>query len=85
MPGPYIHIAAAERIAVHLERLDVWPSYVGRRNGLDAQTERGCDELAIPVFVHVDGLEHNECRVYRVIQRMSDRIIGGYTIIALRR
>lgn len=29
MPGPYIHMAAADRIAAHLRRQDVWPRYRG--------------------------------------------------------
>jgi hypothetical protein len=49
------------------------------------ETERRCDELAVPFYVRVDGLDHGQCRVYRVIQRMDGRIVGGYTIIARRR
>ena len=64
---------------------DLGPDAAGKILRRRVEAERRCDELAVPFYVRVDGLAHGECRVYRVIQRMNDRIIGGYTIIARRR
>jgi hypothetical protein len=47
--------------------------------------QRGCDELAVPFFVSVDGLRSGEATVFRVIQRVDERITGGYTMIAHKR
>lgn len=29
MPGPYVHIAAGDRTAAHLRRINAWPAYLG--------------------------------------------------------
>ena len=44
--------------------------------------ERGCDELEVMFYVHVDGLKSGECMVYRIIQTVEGRMTGGYTIVA---
>jgi hypothetical protein len=44
--------------------------------------ERGCEELEATVYISVDGLQKGECKVFRVEQRVSGKLVGGYTIIA---
>ena len=44
--------------------------------------ERGCDELEVLFYMHVDGLKHGECKVYRIMQTMDGKLTGGYTVIA---
>ena len=44
--------------------------------------ERGCDELEVLFYVKVDGLKQGECRIYRLVQSVAGRVIGGYTVIA---
>ena len=43
--------------------------------------ERGCEELEATVYVSVEGLVKGECKVFRVEQRVSGKLVGGYTII----
>jgi len=43
--------------------------------------KRGCDELEAIAYVSVEGLESGECKVFRVEQRVSGKLVGGYTII----
>jgi hypothetical protein len=44
--------------------------------------ERGCDELEVLFYMHVDGLKHGECKIYRIMQTVDGKLTGGYTIIA---
>lgn len=44
--------------------------------------ERGCDELEVLFYMHVDGLKHGECKVYRIMQTVDGKLTGGYTLIA---
>lgn len=44
--------------------------------------ERGCEELEATVYVSVNGLQKGECKVFRVEQRVSGKLVGGYTIVA---
>lgn len=44
--------------------------------------ERGCDELEVLFYMHVDGLQHGECKVYRIMQTIDGKLTGGYTVIA---
>jgi hypothetical protein len=44
--------------------------------------ERGCDELEVLCYMHVDGLKHCECKVYRITQIVDGKLTGGYTVIA---
>lgn len=44
--------------------------------------ERGCDELEVLLYLHVDGLNPGECRIYRVQQIVAGRVVGGYTVVA---
>ena len=44
--------------------------------------ERGCDELEILFYLHIDGLKPKECAVYRIMQMVGGRLAGGYTVIA---
>jgi hypothetical protein len=44
--------------------------------------ERGCDELEVLFFMHVDGLKQGECKVYRIMQTIDGKVTGGYTIVA---
>lgn len=43
--------------------------------------ERGCDEYEVILNVRVDGLQKNECKIYRIHQRAGEKIVGGYTVI----
>ena len=43
--------------------------------------ERGCEELEATVYVSVEGLVKGESKVFRVEQRVSGKLVGGYTII----
>jgi hypothetical protein len=43
--------------------------------------QRGCDELETVLYVNVDGLQPGECRIYRVQQSASGRLVGGFTVI----
>lgn len=45
------------------------------------QFERGCDELESIFYVSVDGLQQGECRIYRIQQTVSGKLIGGFTVI----
>jgi hypothetical protein len=45
---------------------------------------RGCDEQELLFHMVVDGLKHRECRVYRILQHVGGRLVGGYTVIARR-
>ena len=47
--------------------------------------ERGCDELEVLFYVHVDGLKHGQCKIYRLIQTANGKLTGGYTVIARKR
>ena len=47
--------------------------------------ERGCDELEVLFYVHVDGLRRGECKVYRIVQTVGVKLAGGYTVIARQR
>ena len=44
--------------------------------------ERGCDELEVLFYMHVDGLKHGECKVYRIMHTVDGKLTGGYTVIA---
>ncbi len=44
--------------------------------------ERGCDELEVLFYVHVDGLKRGECKIYRIMQTVNGKLTGGYTVIA---
>lgn len=44
--------------------------------------ERGCDELEVLFYMHVDGLKPGECKVYRITQTVDGKPTGGYTVIA---
>lgn len=44
--------------------------------------ERGCDELEVLFYMHVDGLKPGECKVYRIMQTVDGKLTGGYTVIA---
>jgi hypothetical protein len=44
--------------------------------------ERGCEELEVLFSMHVDGLKHGECKVYRIMQTVGGKLTGGYTVIA---
>lgn len=46
--------------------------------------ERGCDELEVLFYVHVDGLRDGECKIYRLIQTVDGKMTGGYTVVARR-
>jgi len=46
------------------------------------EVDRGCDELATQLAVHVDGLSERECAAYHVTQRAAGATTGGYTVIA---
>ncbi|MEA2326935.1 MAG: hypothetical protein QOE68_1894 [Thermoanaerobaculia bacterium] len=43
--------------------------------------QRGCDELEAIFYVNVDGLKPGECRIYRIQQSASGRLVGGFTVI----
>ena len=45
---------------------------------------RGCDELEMLFHMVVDGLNHKECRIFRIAQHTGGRLVGGYTVIARR-
>lgn len=44
--------------------------------------ERGCDELEVLFYVHVDGLKPKECAIFRLVQVIEGKQVGGYTVIA---
>ena len=43
---------------------------------------RGCDELEILFYLHVDGLKSKGCSVFRIMQMAEGKLAGGYTVIA---
>ena len=66
----------------HLDGID--PHSAERLLRRTVAFERGCDELEALFYVHVDGLRPKECRIYRITQTVSGRLVGGYTVIARR-
>jgi hypothetical protein len=46
------------------------------------EVERGCEELATQLVVHIDGLAERECAAYHVTQHTAAGITGGYTVLA---
>ena len=46
--------------------------------------ERGCDELEVLFYMHVDGLREGECKAYRIMQTVDGKLIGGYTAVAIK-
>ena len=47
--------------------------------------ERGCDELEILFYLHIDELKSKECAVYRIMQMVGGKLTGGYTVIARKK
>jgi hypothetical protein len=66
----------------HLEGIDLGSAE--RLLQRKMEITRGCDELEALFYMHVDGLHHQECRVFRIMQTAGGRLVGGYTVIARR-
>ncbi len=60
----------------------VEPHALSRLLHRDLMFERGCDELEVLFYMHVDGLKPRECKVYRIMQTVDGKVTGGYTVIA---
>ena len=43
---------------------------------------RGCDELEVLFYLHVDGLKSKGCSVFRIMQMADGKLAGGYTVVA---
>jgi hypothetical protein len=63
---------------------DIGPDVASRLLHRNLSFERGCDELEVLFYMHVDGLKSGECKVYHIAQSVDGKLTGGYTVIARR-
>lgn len=61
---------------------DIDPNTASRLLHRELKFERGCDELEVLFYLHVDGLNHGECKAYHITQMIRGTVTGGYTVIA---
>ena len=69
-------------------RLDISHLHIDQRASLLRRREsvqRGCEPLSMQFHASISDMNHGEAQVLRVRQRMSNIVVGGYTVVLVGR